>query len=358
MCMSRIRCTGLLRVLVALLGMGVVAGSTPALAAPAAKAKATVKKAAKPSKATTPATPATAPGEPVFATVNDKPITVREYRTLLAETMRSRYYHGKVPEDQVEALHKEITDQAIERELLVGEAQKRGIVPDPAKFEKVLTDLDARYAAEPEWKEKRDQLLPQIKANIDRQSMLEQIEKAVRDVPQPTPSEVRAFYEKRPDLFTEPERLHLSVILLKVDPGAAKEGWNLARDEAQKIFNRIKDGADFAEEARLHSQHDSAAKGGDMGYLHGGMLPRGIEDKLGMFQIGVLNEPITTLEGVVLSRVEDRIPAKLRDFPEVEKRAQDLLIRDRSNEAWQKTISQLREGARIEILTPQFVGAR
>ena len=72
----------------------------------------------------------------------------------------------------------------------------------------------------------------------------------------------------------------------------------------------------------------------------------------------MLNEPITTLEGIVLSRVEDRVPAKLRDFPEVEKRAQDLLIRDRAEEAWQKTISQLRVGARIEILTPQLPGIK
>lgn len=356
--MSRIRDMVFFQVLVAFLGMGVAVSSTSALAAPAAKVKATTKEPARPSKVETPATPGVAQGEPVFAMVNDKPITVREYKGLLAETMRGRYYHGTVPEGQAEALYKEVSDLAVDRELLVGEAEKRGIRPDPAKFEKTLADLDKRYAAEPEWKEKRDRLLPQIKANSDRQSMLELIEKAVRDVPQPTPSEIRAYYDKRHDLFTEPERLHLSVILLKVDPGAAKEGWDLARDEAQKIFNRIRDGANFAEEARLHSQHDSAAKGGDMGYLHGGMLPSGIEDKMGMFQVGVLNEPITTLEGVVLSRVEDRIPAKLREFPEVERRAQDLLIRDRADEAWQGTISQLRAGAKIEILTPQVSGGR
>ena len=68
---------------------------------------------------------------------------------------------------------------------------------------------------------------------------------------------------------------------------------------------------------------------------------------------GPVSEPITTLEGIVVSRVEDRIPAKLREFPTVEKRAQDLLLRDRADEAWQKIISRLRASARIKILTPQ-----
>lgn len=361
MFMSRIKCMGFLQVLVVFLGVGVAVSSTSILAAPAAKVKATAKKSAKPSsppKAITPATPEVTQSEPIYAMVNNKPITVREYRGLMAEIMRGRYYHGKIPEGKAEALYKEVADMLVDRELLFAEAEKRGIRPDPAKFEKTLADMETRFAAEPAWKENREQWLPQIKANMDRQSMVEQLEKAVRNVPQPSPAEVRAYYAKRPDLFTEPERLRMSIILLKVDPGGAKEEWDLARDEAQKIVDRIKGGADFAEQARLHSQHASAANGGDMGYLHGGMLPGGMEDKLENLQVGVVNEPITTLEGIVVPRVEDRIPPKLHDFPEVEARAQDLLVRELADEAWQKTISLLRAGAKIKIVTPQVASGK
>ena len=354
--MGGIGCRGLLRVLVMFLAMS--GGSVSVLAAPATKVEAADKVAepAKPPQATTPEAPVVAQVEPIFAKVNGTPITVREYRGLLAETMRGRFYHGAIPAGKEEELYKEVADLLIDRELLVVEAGKRGILPDPAKFEKTLADLDARYAARPDWKEKRDQLLPQIKANSDRQSMLEQIEKAVHNVPQPSRAEVRAYYDQHPDLFTEPEKLNLSVILLKVDPGATQEIWKLAHDEAQKIFGRIRDGADFAQQARLHSQHDSAANGGNMGYLHGGVLPEGLENKLIEYKVGVVNEPMTTLEGVMLSRVEDRIPAKSHEFATVETRAQNLLIRDRAEEAWKKTITQLRADAKIEILTPQAPG--
>ena len=88
------------------------------------------------------------------------------------------------------------------------------------------------------------------------------------------------------------------------------------------------------------------------------MLPRGMEDKIDLLQLGVVNEPITTLEGIVVSRVEDRIPAKLREFLAVEVRAQDLLLRDRAEEVWQKTLSRLRAGAKVEIVTPQLPGGK
>ena len=292
--------------------------------------------------------------EPVFAWVNDKAITVSEYKGLMAEIMRKRFYHGTIPEGKAEALYKEISELVTDRELLVGEALRRGINPDPAKYEKTLAALDARYAAQPEWKERRDQLLPQLKLNMDRLSLVEELEKEVREVPRPTPSEVRTFYDKKPELFTEPERLRLSVLLLKIDPGATKMEWDRVREEAQKIVDRIKQGEDFAGQARLHSQHESAEKGGDLGYLHGGMLPRGLEDRIGAFPVGVVNEPVTTLEGVIVARVEDRVPPKLREFTAVEERAKDLLVRERADEAWKNLISKLQASAKIEIVTPQI----
>lgn len=322
------------------------------------KKKSASKSAGKPAAPVPDAGTAGAPQEGIYAMVNGESVLVKDFRGLLAETMRSRYYHGTIPEGLAEAVYKEVGDMVIERELLAQEAVRRGIKPDPSNFEETMAKLDARFATQPQWQQQRAQFLPQLKLNADRESLVKQLEHAVREVPQPSPTEVRAYYDQKPELFTEPQQEELSIILLRVDPGASKEGWDQAREEALKIRDRIIKGADFSEQARLHSQHDSAANGGKMDYLHGGMLPKGIEDKISSFQVGVLNEPMDTLEGIALARLENRIEPKLREFSSVEKRAQDLLIRDRAEEAWQKTIRSLRANADIKILAIQAPGGK
>ena len=290
--------------------------------------------------------------ESIFAIINGKRVFVRDYDALFATVLRQRFYHGKIPEGQAEAVQKEVADLLIDRELLVAEATRIGLKPEAGKFEQMLAAYDARYAAVPEWQQRRAQLLPEIKEQVERQSLIEQYEKSVRNVPRPTVKEARAYYEQNPALFTQPEKLRLSVILLKVDPAAPKEIWEKARVEAQAIYARIKAGAAFAEQARQHSKHESAIRGGDLGYLHGGMLTEALQSAVNKFVVGVVNEPLITLEGAAIYQLEERAPAKLQDFAAVQARAQDLLERDKAEQLWRKTLDRLRAAAKIEMVQP------
>ena len=299
-----------------------------------------------------PATPPPAPVEQVFAMVNGKPISAQEYNARYNAILRQRFYHGAPPESQAEAVRKEVADLLIERALLVEEAEKRGIQPDAAKVENAVAAAEARYAVMPEWQQRREVMLPRIREQATRQSLFEQFEKAIRDVPIPAPAEVRAYYEQNPGLFTEPEKLSLSVITRGVDPAAPREDWIKAREEVQKILLDIKGGASFAEQARQHSTAPSATNGGALGYVHGGMLSEQMQAQIDKFQVGEITEPAAMLEGVSIYKLDDRVPAKLRDFAEVAQRAQGLLQRERSERAWKETNSRLREAAKIEILIP------
>jgi parvulin-like peptidyl-prolyl isomerase len=203
------------------------------------------------------------------------------------------------------------------------------------------------------WKQQREQLLPRVRAQLAKQSLLEQIEKVQREVPPPTSAEVSAYYDQHNELFTEPEKLRLSLILLKVDPSAPSATWDQAREEAQAIYQRIQKGADFSEMARLHSSDESAVKGGDIGYIHRGMLPEVVHEKIDKARLGDVSEPITMLEGVALIRLDERVVPKLRRFPDVEKRARELLTRERQELAKKEALVHLRSVAKIEILVPK-----
>ena len=328
---------------------GAESGSDTKVAPANGAANGTTVKAVKAGKTVTGIVAVLPAKEPLLATVNGKTITVSELDMMVKAASDKRFYHGQIPAGQAETLRQEVIDSLIERELMVYEAERRGIKPDPGKLDKVLADYDARFRGEPNYQEERDKMLPEMKFQVARHSMVEQLEKAILDVPTPTASEVHAFYEQKPELFTEPEKLHLSVILLSVDPSSSQDVREKALEQARGIRSRILSGADFAAEARLHSSHESAANGGDLGYMHGGMLPDALQSKIDKLQVGELTEPVRVLEGYGLYRVDGRIPGKLQDFSIVEDRASELLERDLAIKAFIDTMERLRASAKIKF---------
>jgi parvulin-like peptidyl-prolyl isomerase len=282
----------------------------------------------------------------VYALVNGKPITFFEYNAELIALLKNRYYHGKLPEGKEEETRKELTDSMVSRILLVEEAERRGIKPDEAAIERVIARLDARGKLNGPG---RDQLIIQIRDIEGKKSQIKQLEKRVRDVPPPNPDEIKAYYDQHTELFTEPEKLRLSVILVSVDPSSPVATWAEALNTARGIYNQVKNGADFAELARKISGDKSAANGGDLGYLHRGMLPKGLDDKVDKFQVGVVVEPIKMLEGMAVFRLEDRIPPTVHSYDEKKEQAKELLLREKQDHAWQETIDRLRKTAKIEF---------
>ncbi len=290
----------------------------------------------------------------LFAEVNGQIISAGEYEATFLTMARQKFYHGKPPEAQVQALRLEVAERLINRVLLLNEVKLREIKADEKAIEATLAEYDKRYGNSPGWQQNRETMLPGLSAKLREQQLLERIEADARAVSAPSPAEVRAYYDSHNDLFTEPEKLHLSVILLKVDPSSPSSAWDKAEEEAAAIQRRILAGADFGELARLHSGDGSAEKDGDMGYIHRGMLPEGMHEKVDKMKSGELSAPIRVLEGFALLRLHDRREPKLRAFEEVTGRATDLLQRERSESAWKDFIAKLRTSASIRIDTERF----
>ena len=295
---------------------------------------------------------AATPERKIIATVNGNPIYLSEFNARYAAIMRERYYHGKPPEGAEDAVRKEVTNFLIEDELLAEEAERRGFKPDEARIKEIAAQMEARYGSRPEWKRDREDALYWMKRQVGRPGLIEQARKALREIPQPTPAQVRVYYENNPKLFTEPGKQRLSMILLDVDPGAPNADWEGRRKEAQELYFRLKDGADFAELARQYSGDKSATSGGDLGFLHGGMLEEKLQNILDKLELGAVSEPNRVLQGFVIYRLDERIAPMLREFTDVESRAQELLKRDLENQAWEENISRLRGDAKIEIFAP------
>jgi parvulin-like peptidyl-prolyl isomerase len=283
----------------------------------------------------------------VFVRVNAKRVTHAEFHAAFGAYLRQKYYHGKVPDDELFQARKVVTDQIVNYILLSEEAVRRGVELNRDEVDRRIKNVEQQNANSLEWQRDREGVLPQMRSNFEDQDRIARLEARIRDGASVSAEQVRAFYQAKPELFTEPERLRVHVILLGVDPSSSVSVWNAAIVEAESIVKRLRGGADFADIARLVSADPSAAKGGDMGYVHVGMLPEGVQAALATYKPGVVGDPIRVLEGVGVFRVDEHITARLRDYDDVKERAQQLALREKRDQVWTDFMASIRNKADV-----------
>lgn len=296
-----------------------------------------------------------APASTVFAKVGDIEITHDEYNAAFNSATRSKFYHGKPPDNEIASLQREVGDQMVLRILYLQDAKQRNLRPDAASINKQIQTYEQRYAGSEQWKKNREQLLPPLVARLEQENLLSQLEKAVRDGVKVTEKQVKGYYAAHQDQFTEPEQMRVSLILLKVDPSAPGATWQKASDDALALAKRVRGGEDFATLARKHSADGSAQQGGDMGYLHSGMLPEGAQNALSKMKVGEISDPQRLLEGFAVFRLVDRKPSKLHTFEDVKVRAQELAQREQSNAAWVAFGAGLKAKASVKVDQSRFL---
>ncbi|MEW5755237.1 MAG: peptidylprolyl isomerase [Pseudomonadota bacterium] len=284
-----------------------------------------------------------------FAIIGDVTISKDEFAAYLRAGMRQRFYHGNVPENELKAFIKESGDEMINRVLLVKEAKRRKIVADPKQIEKQLAEAEQRYKDDKYYQENKKTILPVLRKDIEEDLLVEVLKQQVMKVSDPKPKEVKEFYEANKDLFTTPAKDHVLMILLKVDPSSPSSVWRETEKKASDILAKIRAKEDFKEMARVHSGDPSAMNGGDLGYLHRGMLGDVAQQVIDLLQPGDVSEPAMLLEGVALFKLVERSKAELNPFEAVQERATGLLKRKRADDAWNTLTPKLREKTKIVV---------
>jgi parvulin-like peptidyl-prolyl isomerase len=293
----------------------------------------------------------------VFARVNGKALTQDEIDSAVYMTAKQRFYHGRVDDKRAEALRREVIGQLIDRLLLLEEAERRHLKVSAGELEKRYSELRGRYRLDSMPQDHRQQLEGEVRRQAGEQLRLELLEAQVKSVDDPEAQVLEAFYRENLDKFTTPPRLRLSLILLKVVPSAPGEAWREAEREAEQLRRKLDSGADFAALARLHSGDASAESGGDLGFIHEGMLSRDAQAAVDPLKVGQVSAPVVLLQGVALFRVEERQAAKVNPFEQVRERALGLWRREEAGKAWDALLRDLRARAKIEIIGGEMTAA-
>ena len=114
------------------------------------------------------------------------------------------------------------------------------------------------------------------------------------------------------------------------------------------LRERIAGGADFAQLARLNSEDGTAARGGELGWIHPGDTVPEFERAMNALKPGELSEPVRTPFGFHLIEVLERRTADVST--ERQRLQARVALRERkAEEAYQEWLRQLRDRTYVEM---------
>ncbi len=130
--------------------------------------------------------------------------------------------------------------------------------------------------------------------------------------------ELLAHYEKRKESLLTQEQRRASHILIQLPRGADEETVSRAKAEAEDLLTQIRDGGDFAELARQHSDDPgSAAQGGDLGFFARGVMVPEFDETVFSMEIGQVSDPVRSQFGIHIIRLQEVRGSEIPTLEEV-----------------------------------------
>lgn len=152
-------------------------------------------------------------------------------------------------------------------------------------------------------------------------------------------TEVRAYYDEHQSEFRSGEEVRVRQILVN--------------DEtlANELLAQLRKGADFGELSSEHSRAPNAKRGGEIGYVGRGDLPKMFEDVIFKMQPGSVSDVIRTDSSFHIFKIEDRRGPGQLDLesaePLIRVRVKENAIRERMAQL----VAQSRREMQIAVLT-------
>lgn len=299
------------------------------------------------------------------ATVNGHKVTTREYDTALEQAKKqyaARFgvdFSSDQGKQMLAGLQKSILQQLTERELLLQEADKRGLKPTQAEVDAKLAEIKKQFPDDAAFqKTLKDygitgaELEDQVKKGVT----IEKLQKEATQDLKVADQEVAAFYAKNKAQFTHGEEVSASHILVKFDEQAKDKAKDDARALAKikQLQAKLKAGADFAELAKANSDDPGSKEmGGSLGFFGKGRMVPEFEKAAFSLEEGQVSEPVRTNFGYHLIKRGEMRPARTESLADVAPQIREQLIGQQRGAAFQKYVDSLKKDAKI-VVKPEY----
>ena len=278
----------------------------------------------------------------IVAIVNSDIIMLSEMKRELAPEREriQKEYRGEALARRLKTAEYMALTTMIERKLQLQEAKVRNIV---------VTDQEVRQAIQQMKQQGRtiDEANPADMKSAREQMMLFRIvDRDVRNAVIAGDSDLKRYFQEHRDRFALSEEYTLSQILIKP---RSQDDTADAREKVREVMTRLKQGDSFEDLALRFSDGPNASHGGHLGLVRQGELLPEIERTIATMVPGGTSDMIETPDGLHIVRLEDKKPKQFRPYEQVRAEIQGLVFQQKSEDAFQSWLANLKNKAYIEI---------
>lgn len=272
--------------------------------------------------------PAAAMEKTVVAMIAGQSIHYPAFQKYLDETTGG----DELEADQADAIKSRLLDQFLEEQLLLREAGRLKIAVSDTEVDGYLREIGVSGADSESGAEGREAFRSQVRQSLVYQKVKEA---AVLSKVQVTAGEVEDYFKRQPDLFRSPRALVLRQILMddKNDAGRVRAALATEPDRFETMAREHSVAPDRGQ-ARTYAEEE---------------LPVDLRDSLFALRPGEVSPVLEHAQRYLIFQLVRTIEAREQDLEEVKRRIQMDLYREKSEQALQRYIADLKQATEIRV---------
>ncbi len=290
--------------------------------------------------------------ERIAAVVNGQPITLSEVSSRVGPELTRLQQKPPGPTrdaERADLLHRGL-EQLIDEKLVEGEAGSLGLDVTEEELQKQIEALAKQNGLDTSGF--REALAQQgvdfevVRDSLRRQSLMVRLLQFKVKPRTVSDAEVQSAYSAQSaDTDFEVKARHIFIATpLEATAAQLKQ----AQSKADEALRRIRQGDSFALVARDLSEGPSAKEGGDLGYVHRGVMDAALDKAVFSTKVGAVSPLIRTDKGYHLVLVEEHRPIAARPLSEVQEEIRTRLSNDSILKEREHYLASLRKGAQID----------
>jgi peptidyl-prolyl cis-trans isomerase SurA len=292
----------------------------------------------------------------IVALVNSEPVTNFDVRQRLLRLEQQASTQGKAlpPRDE---LVKQVLEQLVVERALLQQAMEQGVRVDEAALAQAEQAIAAQNQLSVEEFRRRvaaEGLDPnKIRNELRNQLLLQRLrEREVNARVSVSEADIDAFIRERQSANAQTLEINLGHVLIQVPENASEDRVRELQATAQGVAQRLRSGADLAEQAKAFSQGNEAASGGLMGMRPTARLPDLFVQATRNLAVGGVAGPLRSAAGFHVLKVVEKRQAPIPELSVTQSRARHILLRPGPQLSQDQAIARL-AGYRQQIASGQ-----